>query len=524
MKSDAEKSQADVEKLLRESLDREAFALGDLETLRKRHDEALRALVDKDAEIAQLEGLRGRLQQSESDGVALQERLHEASTAVSTLREQLQRRDEEVSALRARLAEVEDSLRRAEDMAKVGVARVAELEELAKAAESARESAVRGLEVERAAAAASALAASEALQDGPALADARREVEGLQHEVARLRGENEELAGRLAQRKEEKPAERSEEHRHVPATEERPAKEKEKEAPVPTRLPAGEAPALPARLHALQREEEDWETRSNASARSGDSEFSSAGGETCGVGLRITDAAPYRVRGCLAGGAAHKTGEIRPGDVLLSVDGVQVGGLPIGEVRSLIVGRAGSTVEMQLQRSRGDERRVFPVRMVRGAPGAASGPPAIPPGLPRPPATAVGREALDAAARRREEEDEWETRSAYSAMSGESALSSAAGGDVCGVGLRITDAAPYRVRGCLAGGPAHRTGEIRPGDVLLSVDGAEVAGRSIAEVRRLIVGRAGSRVEMRFQRSRGDERRLLVVSMIRSPAAPAPTD
>ena len=283
----------------------------------------------------------------------------------------------------------------------------------------------------------------------------------------------------------------------------------------------------------------------------------------CGVGLRITDAAPYRVRGCLAGGVAHKTGEIRPGDVLLSVDGSAVGGLSIGEVRGMIVGRAGSVVEMQFQRSRGDERKVFTVRMTRAAAGAAgaavaavsvaplvAGSTAIGAAgtgsgsvavagtgrplqvLPPPPtdynasAGPVGSTEIAESARRKEEEDEWETRSAVSAVScisGESAMSSA-GPEACGVGLRITDAAPYRVRGCLAGGPAHRTGEIRPGDVLLSVDGIEVAGRSIAEVRRLIVGRAGSRVEMRFQRSRGDERRLVVVSMIRGTAAAAAGD
>ena len=495
-----------------------------------------------------------------------------------------------------------------------------------------------------------------------------------------------------------------------------------------------------------KRDEEDWESKSTFSTYSGESE-SSLGPDNCGVGLRVTDFAPFKVRGCFAGGPAHRSGEIRPGDVLLSVDGVAVSQLPIQELRKKIVGRAGSKVEMKFQRSKGDEQRTFAVTMIRSsnevfaksisqplsrevgvaeelrknkirleemsrslvekdaalerlknastdngnvlserrvqketlekelqdsdkalqivhaaiissrpasigvklasdavqgiiieeihASGSASTSGIVKAkdvllavngssvsGLTmeqvqdlisgeegtnvkirarhchggeeyellltreflahsilssaqrdvlvsesRKAAAALHAELkaaqkvglsratndvlphvveidardavqlkLDAAnkaldslrseneelarrlARQAKEEDDWETKSAYSTFSGESEAVSGAGADACGVGLRITDAAPFRVRGCVAGGAAHKTGEIRPGDTLLAVDGVAVAALPIAQVRKLIVGKAGSRVEMQFQRTRGDERRSFAVSMVRAPA------
>ncbi len=371
-------------------------------------------------------------------------------------------REEEVRTVQARLNEAEEALKRAQGEGKAAASRVKELEASCRAMETA----AQALEAEKAVLELKVKAAAGSDESNTTLSEVRKQADEVQRHAAR------------------------------------------------------------------HKEEDDWETKSNVSAKSGDSEMSTIGPESSGVGLRITDTAPYRVRGCLAGGAAHKTGEIRPGDVLLSVDGVQVGSLQIGEVRGMIVGRAGSQVEMVLQRSRGDDRKTFTVRMIRGSGAAGPATPAEVRPAPnardqragRPAAAVRPEQSLPSAAfsaARNKEEDDWETKSAVSAvsaLSGDSEMSSV-GPDTAGVGLRITDVAPYRVRGCLAGGPAHRTGEIRPGDVLLSVDGVEVGGRAIGEVRRLIVGRSGSRVEMKFQRSRGDERRLLAVSMIRGPAS-----
>jgi hypothetical protein len=70
----------------------------------------------------------------------------------------------------------------------------------------------------------------------------------------------------------------------------------------------------------------------------------------------------------------------------------------------------------------------------------------------------------------------------------------------CGVGLRITETPPYRVRECVPGGPARQSGCIRPHDTLLAVDGVPVSCRPIHEVRAMISGNMGSTVQMRFMR------------------------
>lgn len=57
----------------------------------------------------------------------------------------------------------------------------------------------------------------------------------------------------------------------------------------------------------------------------------------------------------------------------------------------------------------------------------------------------------------------------------------------------------FRVLGCVLNSPAHREG-IMSGDVLLSVDGQAVAGRRPADVRRMLQGKANSRVELVLRR------------------------
>ena len=74
--------------------------------------------------------------------------------------------------------------------------------------------------------------------------------------------------------------------------------------------------------------------------------------------------------------------------------------------------------------------------------------------------------------------------------------------DDCGVGLRITETAPYYVRECLVGSPAYQSKLIRPDDMLLAVDGLSVGNLTIQEVRAMISGPAGSAVHLRFRRLR----------------------
>jgi hypothetical protein len=99
------------------------------------------------------------------------------------------------------------------------------------------------------------------------------------------------------------------------------------------------------------------------------------GDEACGVGLRVTEAAPYRVAGCAVGGPAHRGGAIRPGDHLLAVDGQATRGMTPTAVRRRLVGPSGSVVRLQLARTApaggagaagGEERcAVFEVALVR---------------------------------------------------------------------------------------------------------------------------------------------------------------
>ena len=69
----------------------------------------------------------------------------------------------------------------------------------------------------------------------------------------------------------------------------------------------------------------------------------------CGVGIRISDSQPYRVRELLEGGSAIQNGSIRVGDILLAVDGVEVSNLRLQEVRSMIFGDAGTLVHIRFR-------------------------------------------------------------------------------------------------------------------------------------------------------------------------------
>ena len=89
---------------------------------------------------------------------------------------------------------------------------------------------------------------------------------------------------------------------------------------------------------------------------------------------------------------------------------------------------------------------------------------------------------------------------------------------VCGVGMQVSDIPPFRVKSCQIGGPAHRSGDITAGDILLAIDGVSASGLSFTDVRKLIIGADGSSVEMQFLRNRGEENRTFTVSMIRSAA------
>lgn len=82
----------------------------------------------------------------------------------------------------------------------------------------------------------------------------------------------------------------------------------------------------------------------------------------------------------------------------------------------------------------------------------------------------------------------------------ESAGGGGGGGGVGGVGITLRNEAPYEVLYIAAGGAVDASGAVRVGDVLMAVDGAPVAGRSIDGVRALLIGPPSSPVSLSFSR------------------------
>jgi len=85
--------------------------------------------------------------------------------------------------------------------------------------------------------------------------------------------------------------------------------------------------------------------------------------------------------------------------------------------------------------------------------------------------------------------------------------SQAPSGDFVGVGLLMEQDAntgEFRVNSLVQGGPADRTGAINVDDTLVRVDGVEVAGKSLEELRQLLVGPPGSVVRAHLIRARSD--------------------
>ena len=61
------------------------------------------------------------------------------------------------------------------------------------------------------------------------------------------------------------------------------------------------------------------------------------------------------------------------------------------------------------------------------------------------------------------------------------------------------------------------SGLVEVGDVLVSVDGIETAGKPIKEVRRLMTGAQASLVELRFVGLRSGKKETIGVSLSRQP-------
>jgi len=85
-----------------------------------------------------------------------------------------------------------------------------------------------------------------------------------------------------------------------------------------------------------------------------------------GVGIAITDKPPYRVTELVASGAAAISGSIQVGDYLLRVKDVDVTGLPFAEVKALILGPVGTTLQLKIdRRSKDGQHKILNATIVR---------------------------------------------------------------------------------------------------------------------------------------------------------------
>ena len=279
--------------------------------------------------------------------------------------------------------------------------------------------------------------------------------------------------------------------------------------------------------------EDDWESRSTYSSVIGLSE----GTDECGVGLRLTEAAPFRVKDCQPGGAAQKSGEIRPGDVLISINSMQVTGMTFADVRKQLVGKVGSQIEMQFVRSRGDERRIFSVWMTRTPISNSNDTknrqaPILQSHLSDGKGPALSNAQLSKEREARKGPEERSTsitgtnhdQHLDEMMSCINLLTSGVFGELptsstssIGAALRksANSQGNLHIDSLVKDGPAFRSGVMRAKDAIMSIDGRTISDLSVEEANQLLVGPTGSVVTIQGRHDDGEQYQ---VALIRGPA------
>ena len=237
------------------------------------------------------------------------------------------------------------------------------------------------------------------------------------------------------------------------------------------------------------------------------------------------------------GGPAERCGRILRGDEVETIDGVNVRGKTINDVRPLILGPAGTFVTLGLRRE--SEDAVVYVRVMREpvrlgevlVPGmrakaeepapvalspvrAQAPPPEQPQAPPAPPSrAAVGRAAatLDPQPQPQPQPSQPPVQQAAPQMCGVGVvLVQVGGGAVC-------------VKSVNKGGAAFQSGQILRGDVLHAIDGRKVLGWDVESVKPLILGVEGEPIRMAFQRigNQVHGKRMFEVTLIRKPTPQA---
>uniref|UniRef100_A0A7S4K8L0 Vacuolar protein 8 n=1 Tax=Guillardia theta TaxID=55529 RepID=A0A7S4K8L0_GUITH len=92
-------------------------------------------------------------------------------------------------------------------------------------------------------------------------------------------------------------------------------------------------------------------------------------GKPAGVGIYFQESgSKIVVNHLIRGGSAERSGKIIPGDVITAIDGKNVEGKSVGELRNYIVGIEGSSVNLSFLRESDGSSNSFDVMLVRGSP------------------------------------------------------------------------------------------------------------------------------------------------------------
>ena len=263
--------------------------------------------------------------------------------------------------------------------------------------------------------------------------------------------------------------------------------------------------------------------------------------ELCGIGVVLAQNAQGEllVMSMNEGGPAARSNLIKQGDVMHTIDGVDVYCQTIDQVRPLILGLPGSTVVLGFQRP--GMRRPVNVRLRRGniktdlknipnpsprpspsaTPGGGATPKQSPHHTPRqspsqtPVSTRPSSPKLQAQQRNGPPPGMPDMRQMRPQETEENKYGP--DGPVCGLGIVLvpTPFGSLCVASITDGGPAARSGRIYRGDFVETIDGVSVKDMTINAVRPLILGRAGTSVTLGLRRESEDS--VVHVRIMREP-------
>ena len=215
-------------------------------------------------------------------------------------------------------------------------------------------------------------------------------------------------------------------------------------------------------------------------------------GPTGGVGLGISRAArsgPFVVRQLVPGSAVEQSNRMQMGDHLHEVSGVSVHDKGLDQVKALILGQPGTLLSLKYYSPTPEERAKI-MAIENGEAACVSA------GAQRPaPQAAQAQEAPSPDRKVLPRRRSW-----------------IMGPHQAGIGLTLTEP-ELRVVDVVAGGAAHAiAGFAEVGDVLVSVDGVNVAGMSLAELGKLIVGDEGTVVAITLAKGGTGEHKSAALS------------